>query len=283
MTTTDQPPLLLWCDFETDGLDIATLEILEACFVVTDINLVELGRYSTLVRTRRPLYRVAADMPTIVRDMHEASGLTDALAKANAVGHDWVTIDRAQFKALGMFRDSGQPVALAGAGVAGFDRHVIRTWMPELDKRLTYWCVDTSAVDRFGHLFAGIPRQSGEAAHRAEADVDHAIGVARVWRERMGHLADTTKDRGDFYAGDDAERHARHQEFETDRHFAGLTSVRVAVDPLDHVLLEEPRNDGEGRVYSFYKCSCGNEYGQGTTRAMVHHGAHVAQIRQAQS
>jgi oligoribonuclease (3'-5' exoribonuclease) len=188
-TTTSPAPLLLWCDFETDRLDIAKLDILEACFVLTTTDLVELSRFTTLVRPRIPLVEVVEAMPDEVRDMHHRSGLLDALFRADITG-EWMRTHDVQWPVLDMIDratdvDGTLPVALAGAGVAGFDRHVIRTWLSQLDVRLTCWCVDTSAVDRFGNLFAGIDRQPGDAAHRAEADVDEAIRTAKVWRARM--------------------------------------------------------------------------------------------------
>lgn len=196
MTTETKPPLLLWCDFETDGLDIAKLEILEACFVLTDTNLVELDRYTTLVKPRSEVWKVLSEMGGEVLDMHMKSGLVEALVYAphadvepwtDADNVGWIVADKVDQLSKG-FTAEDRRVVLAGAGVAGFDRHVIRTWMPELDKRLTYWCIDTSAVDRFANLFAGIDRQSGDAAHRAEADVEHALGVAKVWQVRMRAL-----------------------------------------------------------------------------------------------
>ena len=86
-----------------------------------------------------------------------------------------------------------QPVALAGTGIAHFDRRVIDAQFPAVADRLTYWALDMGPIRRLaegtGHTDLCLPAPVDGIAHRAEADVRRAQDEYRQWVRVFGDAA----------------------------------------------------------------------------------------------
>jgi oligoribonuclease len=177
------PEWLCWLDLETTGLDAAIDVPLELGIVLTRRDLVPVTLRSWLIRPPGGVDGGALDlMPPVVREMHAASGLLDALAAEATYTLD--DVDEAVCAVLDRVCGEGVPVALAGSGVAEFDRTFINVFFPHLSARLYYRSLDIGSTRRLA-VFAGRPYVgSHEAlAHRALPDAEAALAQAAEFRD----------------------------------------------------------------------------------------------------
>ena len=171
---TDRPPLL-WLDLECTGLDYASPILELACCLTESVapyERLDAGMFVSLVAPPRPFH-----VDDVVLMMHTKNGLWAKLAAEPAQElHD---VERRVMAYIGS-TVKGSQVTLAGAGVASFDRNVIRGQMSALHKRLTYYCFDVSVVRRFRESIGASIVEPADT-HRAEADVEHALEEAREY------------------------------------------------------------------------------------------------------
>ncbi len=208
------PPLLLWCDLQTSGPDAGHGGVLEAAFLVTDQDLVEvtepiefmvlperavLAGRTVIGRNERGGTDWMVDLddpsdPTAV--MHRTSGLADAWVGRFAAG----TLSPAGGVAATVgawldlydldWRNPARPLVLAGAGVDRFHR----PWLPHLgvDELVAGSSIDTSTVRRFlTHVARVHPATAARRpTHRASPDLRAALDEARAVRDLLvGALA----------------------------------------------------------------------------------------------
>lgn len=105
------------------------------------------------------------EMPKVVRDMHTKNGL---LEECYASDIDIAYADYSLAAIIDSLMD-GKHMPFAGSGVLHFDRKFITRWMPETDKRITYWAYDVGVVRRFSQ-WAGGKVLDGSKSHRALDD-----------------------------------------------------------------------------------------------------------------
>lgn len=176
---TTSPEWVLWLDLETTGSDEDADPILEVGAVLcqNDAAMAEVERFDYVLGQPASFWDSFNGLAPVVRDMHEANGLWRDVRASSWRAED---VDEEMAAIIREITGSTNHVALAGSGVAHFDRRFIHRQLPRLDKRLTYWAYDVGVVRRFietvprhAHLVTDRPRPETKA-HRALADArDH--------------------------------------------------------------------------------------------------------------
>jgi oligoribonuclease len=174
--------LLVWIDCEMTGLDPTSDLLIEVAALVTDSDLNVIGEGVDVVigATREELAR----MPEVVRDMHAASGLTDAVLAST------VTVAEAEQQVLAYVREhvkDARKAPLCGNSIAT-DRGFIARDMKELDDFLHYRMVDVSSVKElarrwYPRAYFNAPKKGG--GHRALADILESVEELRYYRSTV--------------------------------------------------------------------------------------------------
>ena len=174
--------LLVWIDCEMTGLDTGSDLLIEVAALVTDSDLNVLGEGVDVVigATREELAR----MPEVVRDMHAASGLTDAVLAST------VTLADAEQQVLAYVREhvkEPRKAPLCGNSIAT-DRGFLARDMKELDDFLHYRMVDVSSVKElarrwYPRAYFNAPKKGG--GHRALADILESVEELRYYRSTV--------------------------------------------------------------------------------------------------
>jgi oligoribonuclease len=170
---------LVWIDCEMTGLEVDTDVLIEVAAVVTDseLNPVDDGIDVVISVPDDAL----AGMIDVVREMHAASGLTDAV-KASTT-----TLPDAERRILDYIRShvpEARRAPLCGNSIAT-DRAFLARYMPELDAYLHYRMVDVSSVKElvrrwYPRVYFAAPQKCG--GHRALADIRESIDELRYYR-----------------------------------------------------------------------------------------------------
>ncbi|MCK9932613.1 oligoribonuclease [Frankia sp. Mgl5] len=171
---------LVWIDCEMTGLDAGSDLLLEVACLVTDSELTVLDEGIDLVLAAPD---AALDqMLPVVREMHETSGLTEAVR-----GSD-LKLDEAEEQLLSYIRrfvPEARKAPLCGNSIAT-DRTFIARYLPQLDTFLHYRMVDVSSIKElarrwYPRAYYAAPVKSG--GHRALADIRESIEELRYYRE----------------------------------------------------------------------------------------------------
>lgn len=166
----------LWLDLETTGLDAEHCTILEVAGYITDGDLVELARFH---------YLVQHDMQTLMMSQwpwkqHTANGLLEDLKSATGNLED--VDDR-----LTRFMQDHAPkgsLHLAGSSVH-FDRSFLKQHMPSTYGMLHYRQLDISSFLLATDWWPGLEMPAQDKAHRATADIDNSLALARFFKDRL--------------------------------------------------------------------------------------------------
>jgi oligoribonuclease len=160
------------------GLDLERDALIEVAALVTDFDLKVLGDGIDLVI--KPPAAALEQMNDVVREMHTASGLLDALDAG-------CTLEEAEAQVLDYVRmhggaDTRPP--LAGNTVAT-DRAFLARDMPQIDAYLHYRIVDVSSIKElvrrwYPRVYFASPPKNGN--HRALADIRESIEELRYYR-----------------------------------------------------------------------------------------------------
>ncbi|MBW1603094.1 oligoribonuclease [Streptomyces sp. JJ66] len=172
---------MVWIDCEMTGLSLTGDALIEVAALVTDGELNVLGEGVDVVI--RPPAGALVTMPEVVRDMHTASGLLDALDTGT-------TLADAQARVLAYVREYvPEPgrAPLCGNSIAT-DRGFLSRDMPELDAHLHYRMVDVSSVKELARrwypkAYFNSPEKGG--THRALTDIRESIAELRYYREAV--------------------------------------------------------------------------------------------------
>lgn len=174
---------ILWFDLETTGVQEDD-EIIEFGAVVTDWALQELGSYNEVYTTTRML----RDIEPHVLKMHLDNGLW---AEVCSTDH----LARAKPATEGILRWLGENewmrgghIVSAGSGVSHFDRRFLARYMPDLNRRLTYWNLDVGVMRRMLRLLCLIGAEEyfvETGNHRALDDARRAVSEAKAYRDLL--------------------------------------------------------------------------------------------------
>lgn len=164
------------------GLDLRTDALIEIAALVTDSDLKVLGDGVDVVIHADD--EALANMPEVVRVMHERSGLT-AQVRASTV-----TIEQAEKMVLDYIREFApdpKSAPLAGNSIAT-DRGFISRDMPTLDDHLHYRMIDVSSIKElcrrwYPRVYFAQPVKG--MAHRALADITESIRELAYYRKTV--------------------------------------------------------------------------------------------------
>jgi oligoribonuclease len=170
---------LVWIDCEMTGLELGSDLLVEVAALVTDSELKVLddGIDVVIGATAEQLER----MPEVVRDMHAASGLTEAVLAST------VTLQEAEQQVLAyvkQFVPEARKAPLCGNSIAT-DRGFLARDMAELDGWLHYRMVDVSSVKElarrwYPRAYYNAPKKGG--GHRALADIRESVQELAYYR-----------------------------------------------------------------------------------------------------
>lgn len=180
---------LLWLDIETTGLEIEKdHEILELAAVPTNLELeYELKEQPDGTRGWHYLVATSVDPGPLadpaVATMHASNGLWSDL---NNSGAPIWWIDQHLSTRIEEWT-LGEKFWLAGSGVAQFDIHWVRHFMPRTSLLMDYRTIDVGQMDRFLKHVVQVDDtgRSTEKPHRAMPDVEEALTFARDLKQRV--------------------------------------------------------------------------------------------------
>ncbi|MET8051197.1 oligoribonuclease [Streptosporangium sp. NPDC005286] len=170
--------LLVWIDCEMTGLDLGRDALVEVACVVTDGELNQLDEGVDVVI--KPPPESIEQMSEVVREMHTASGLLDALSEG-------VTLAEAESMVLEYIKGhikEPKRAPLCGNSIST-DRSFLSRDMAAVDAFLHYRMIDVSSVKELARrwyprvYFASPEKQGG---HRALADIVESIRELRYYR-----------------------------------------------------------------------------------------------------
>jgi oligoribonuclease len=168
-------------DLETTHSDEQAGSILEVGLIITDENFDEIHAQDWIVR---PARGHLDQMPDVVRDMHQYSGLLAALATGRSSLCEHVDVDISN--ALDEHRLVDHQFILAGSGVGHFDSRWIRLHLPKTARQLTYWTIDVGVLRRFLEFVVGVDLgEPPDKPHRALDDARLHLDEARRYRSMV--------------------------------------------------------------------------------------------------
>jgi oligoribonuclease len=174
--------MLVWMDLEMTGLDPARNVIVEIATIVTDDDLEVVAEGPDLV-IHQPEEALAA-MEEVVREMHQRSGLTEAIRAST------VSLEAAGQATLAFIKEhvtEPRTVPLCGNSI-GTDRRFLSAYLNDIEEYLHYRSVDVSTLKELAKrwnpaILADQPRK--ETAHRALVDIRESIEELRFYRARL--------------------------------------------------------------------------------------------------
>lgn len=178
----------LFLDLETTGLESALDRILEVGWLLVndDMTPLQAGPVRNAVVTPSIGTMQIIEANQFIQDMHGKSGLLDDLMEPTTI--ELREVENRLIADLEAAAPAGEPVMLAGSGIH-FDKQFISIWMPNLYAKLHYRIFDTSTLMRFFEpigVLHGVESTGRE--HRADADVEFSLAVARSYKQTVGDL-----------------------------------------------------------------------------------------------
>ena len=173
---------LVWVDCEMTGLDLERDVLIEVAVLVTDSELNVLGEGVDVVIHAEEA--ALGGMVEIVREMHDKSGLTDAVRGSQ------VTLAEAEDFVLTYVRSfvsEPKTAPLCGNSIAT-DRGFLARHMPTFDNYLHYRMIDVSSIKElcrrwYPRTYFGQPAKG--LAHRALADIQESIRELDYYRRTV--------------------------------------------------------------------------------------------------
>lgn len=169
-------PLLAWCDFESTGLNVNKMAVLEVAWIVTDHELNELASYTS------PIFCDAASLrqllTPVVHEMHTKSGLLREIGQApmlEAVLHESVAFLR---------KHKCHQATLAGNSVH-FDRKILERFMPMIAMDLYYRIVDVSSWTEMLWRWGYEKPPVEDETRRALPDLRRSIALLKHFRSLL--------------------------------------------------------------------------------------------------
>jgi oligoribonuclease len=185
---------LVWIDLEMTGLDPERDVVLEVAALITDSELQPVGEGLDIV-VSQPASALDG-MAEVVRDMHQRSGLTEAVLAST------VSLADAEAAVLALVKaevPEPRTVPLCGNSIAT-DRTFIVRHMPDLEAWLHYRMIDVSSIKELARrwypkAYYGAPVKAG--GHRALADVKESVEELRYYRSAIFQPAASAAVAGD--------------------------------------------------------------------------------------
>jgi oligoribonuclease len=164
------------------GLDLTRDALIEVAALVTDADLKVLGDgVDVVIRAEEePL----TGMLDIVREMHDKSGLTEAVRAATT---SLTAAEDMVLEYVTTFVPEPRSAPLCGNSIAT-DRGFLARYMPRLDTHLHYRMIDVSSIKElcrrwYPRVYFGQPSKG--LAHRALADIRESIRELEYYRRTI--------------------------------------------------------------------------------------------------
>lgn len=180
--------VLVWVDVETTDLKPGPYgALLEIGFRVTDLDLNEVNRFSSVIGYNQTTINILRDRaPGLVVEMHDKSGLWDKCLGESLTESSMSTVERS---AMDWVSSAGvEGLSLCGSSIAGLDRPFIAYWMPDLYKLFHYRTMDNSTVKELcrrynPELFKHVVER--ETDHRVNTCLDNSIEEFRFYKDNF--------------------------------------------------------------------------------------------------
>ena len=173
---------LVWIDCEMTGLELSRDALIEIAVVVTDAELRPLDDgLDIVIHTADD---VLDTMVPFVKEMHDSSGLTEAVRQST------ITLGEAEQQVLSYVKvrvPDAKTAPLCGNSIAT-DRGFIARDMPALDDHLHYRMIDVSSIKElarrwYPRVYYAQPAKG--LAHRALADIRESIQELAYYRQTL--------------------------------------------------------------------------------------------------
>jgi oligoribonuclease len=173
---------LVWIDCEMTGLDLRRDALIEIAVIVTDADLTPLDDgLDIVIHTHDDILDT---MVPFVREMHQTSGLTEAVRQSS------ITLGEAEQLVLAYVRGhvpEPKTAPLCGNSI-GTDRGFIARDMPALDDYLHYRMIDVSSIKElarrwYPRVYYAQPVKG--LAHRALADIRESVQELAYYRQTL--------------------------------------------------------------------------------------------------
>ncbi len=169
-------------DLEMTGLDPEVCVVVEVATLVTDDELEVVAEGPDLVVSCAPEKLEAMD--DVVREMHEKSGLLDAIRSST------ITLEEAEGNTLEFIKQhvpERRSVPLCGNSI-GTDRRFLAAQLPSIDDWLHYRSVDVSTIKElcrrwYPEALEKAPSKGGQ--HRALDDIRESVEELRYYRSTI--------------------------------------------------------------------------------------------------
>lgn len=176
----------IWVDTETNGLEKWAV-LLEVAVVVTDpaLNIVAEGTW--VCKPQRSVAELFDVSSQVVQEMHTKNGLWNDVAQAD------MSYKEVQRAICSMIYEAGvdhNTLPMAGSTI-GFDRNVLRKFMPDVDRYAHYRSVDVSTLKELckawnPEVYKDRPDKIDEdKTHRALDDIKTSVETLRYYQERF--------------------------------------------------------------------------------------------------
>ncbi len=168
------------------GLEPERHVIVEIATLVTDDHLTVVAEGPDLVIHATP--EQLAEMPTVVREMHERSGLLAAVAGSTV---DVTEAERRTLEFITAHVPDAGAVPLCGNSI-GTDRRFLQEYMPTLERHFHYRNVDVSTIKELAKrwrpdVLASLGEK--ETAHRALDDIRESVRELAHYRDVLFQLS----------------------------------------------------------------------------------------------
>jgi oligoribonuclease len=179
---TERDGRLVWIDCEMTGLDLRRDALIEVAAIVTDAELDPLDDGVAVIIHAHD--DVLDAMLPVVRDMHAASGLTEAV-RASRVGPG--EAEKLVVDYIKSHVPDPKTAPLCGNSIAT-DRAFLARDMPALDEHLHYRMVDVSSIKElakrwYPRVYQSQPEKG--LAHRALDDIKESIVELAYYRRTL--------------------------------------------------------------------------------------------------
>jgi oligoribonuclease len=169
-------------DLEMTGLDPSRHAIVEIATLITDDDLEIVAEGPDLVVHQPP--EVMAGMPDIVKEMHQRSGLIDAIEQSP------IELAEAGEHTLAFLKEhipEARTVPLCGNSI-GTDRRFLAVHLPAIEEHLHYRSIDVSSIKELARRWFPDTLEAAPAkktTHRALDDIRESVAELAYYRQAI--------------------------------------------------------------------------------------------------
>jgi len=185
------PPVMLWTDCETTGLDEKHDVVLEVGFKITDIFGARIAQWKSLVSDVTWLDRVEdAEQDEFVGPMHRRSGLWSDWKKSLDDESCQPRLVQDSFMEWAADHDIRHGTLPMCGSTVHFDRMMYRRWLPDIETFFHYRNIDMSTLKELCQMlnpsiWSGRGWSDDDKFHRPFEDINHSLEEYKFYRENF--------------------------------------------------------------------------------------------------